>query len=259
MLVEGKGNNGGGGGGIVPITLWSNPSPASEFTSATGDNAAQLSDNINNYSYLKFIFRISTTNSSEHSFIISVNDFKLSTATSGLGNFSIAFRNAGISYSTIYRNVYYNSNTSVNLGQCWLYRANQTNTSQPSLAIPVLIQGINNLSTIIIPEITRYDTILDAVSSASSTFNINNQENKKFLVLLFYHSGSSTAYNRLDGATCSGGTITKLCNLKNANATAYGTFYNIEITSSTCTITAPYNCFAKAFDGITEAGIELGG
>lgn len=101
-------------------------------------------------------------------------------------------------------------------------------------------------------DLIGYTEPLYSISSVNSSYNFPEMKGRRIIVLLFYHTGSATAYDRLDGATCSGGTITKLCNLRNTSATAYGTFYNLEITSDICTVTAPYNCFMHSF----EASIE---
>ena len=98
------------------------------------------------------------------------------------------------------------------------------------------------------PEYSSYTNPQSSTSTVSSSYTISNKNGKKLLVFLFYTVGSATAYNRLDGATATGGTISKLCNLRNQNATGYGTFYNLEVTSDTCTITAPYTCFYQVFE-----------
>lgn len=98
-----------------------------------------------------------------------------------------------------------------------------------------------------VPSVIAFTNAASSVSTASSTLSLSNLNGKKLLVLAFYTAGSATAYNRLDGATASGGTIHKLCNLRSTNATAYGTFYNLSVTSDSCTLTAPYNCFWQVF------------
>lgn len=101
--------------------------------------------------------------------------------------------------------------------------------------------------------VSEYTNPMSQVSNASRTFDFSSFAiGKKLLVLLFYHTGSAQAYNRLDGATATGGTITKLCNLRNTSGTAYGTFYNLEITSTSCVVTAPnnYSCFAQVFEAV---------
>lgn len=90
------------------------------------------------------------------------------------------------------------------------------------------------------------------VSSAASSFNIDMtgyEAGKVFLVLLFYAAGSATSYTRLDGASCSNGTIRKVGNLRNSNATVYGTFYEVKADNSgdDIIINAPYSCFCQSY------------
>jgi hypothetical protein len=87
-----------------------------------------------------------------------------------------------------------------------------------------------------------------SISTQSTTFSLSNMSGRLLLVLLFYQAGSATAYNRLDGATATGGNLSKLCNLRNANGNAYGTFYTLGVTSDSCTITAPSTCFFQVFE-----------
>ena len=98
-----------------------------------------------------------------------------------------------------------------------------------------------------IPSVSSYTNPLSSISTAATMFTIRNMTGKKLLVLLFYQAGSATAYNRLDGATCGYGTLTKLCNLRETNGNAYGTFYNLSPTADNCVVTAPYACFMQVF------------
>lgn len=95
--------------------------------------------------------------------------------------------------------------------------------------------------------ISDFTNPFNSTSTATQTYTISNKSGEKYLVLLFYFQGSAMAYNRLDGATCSGGTLTKINNMRSVNATGYGTYYNLNVTSNTCTITAPYTCFYQVF------------
>lgn len=96
--------------------------------------------------------------------------------------------------------------------------------------------------------VARYLDASSSVSTTTSTYSFNDMVGQKLLILLFYHAGSAKAYDTLDGATCTGGTLTKLCNLKDANATAYGTFYNLTVDSSSCTVTSPAACLMRSFE-----------
>lgn len=96
----------------------------------------------------------------------------------------------------------------------------------------------------------EYSNTLADVSAASTAHTISNKNGSLLLCLLFYQAGSATAYNRLDGATCSGGIISKITNLRQANGNAFGTFYLVKPTSDSCVITAPYSCFAQVFEAM---------
>lgn len=85
---------------------------------------------------------------------------------------------------------------------------------------------------------TEYDVIssYDVTGEYTKSHTISNKMGAKVIVLLYDWGSSDQAYNTFDGATCSGGTITKLCNFASANAKAIGTFYQADITSNTFTI-----------------------
>ena len=88
---------------------------------------------------------------------------------------------------------------------------------------------------------TDYDVIssFDSTLEYANSHTILNKKGSKVLVLLLDWSSSGITYNVMDNATCSGGTITKLCNINSANAAAGGTFFQVDITSDTCVITSP--------------------
>ena len=102
------------------------------------------------------------------------------------------------------------------------------------------------------PMISGYTNPMSSITASGTTFSFNNMLGSILLVFLFYQSGSSTAYNRLDGATCVGGNWEKLCNLRNTNGQAYGTFYVLGVSSDTCTVTAPYSCYMQVFEAKWE-------
>lgn len=61
-------------------------------------------------------------------------------------------------------------------------------------------------------------------------------------------SGSKYSYNRYDGATCTGGTISKLGNLYNSgSAYAANTYYQIKVTSTSITVSTPNSPYVKAY------------
>ena len=60
-----------GGGGFTETTLWSNSNPSANFSA----DDYSLSDDFRNYTYLKFVSNLSTSNTTKTYCIISVEDF----------------------------------------------------------------------------------------------------------------------------------------------------------------------------------------
>lgn len=86
----------------------------------------------------------------------------------------------------------------------------------------------------------EYRNIQTGSTSARSHTIDNVSVGDKLLVLLFSGSSSTRAYNTYDGATCTGGTITKINNLfPSGSGNSFGTFYQIDCTSTSVTITHP--------------------
>lgn len=129
---------GGGGGSVQKTTLWTNPSPTSNYDSGS----ASLSADMDNYDYLEFVFRISTSNSDEHSMLIPVSDFKTTETGTGAGKYKYAFSESNAGSTVIFRSFYYANDTSVTYGQCQQFRPNSSTVNQPTLAIPVYIKGV---------------------------------------------------------------------------------------------------------------------
>lgn len=71
---------------------------------------------------------------------------------------------------------------------------------------------------------------------------------KHYLVLVYATLTTNMVYNRFDGCTASGGTLTKISNMTSASAHGVGTFYDLEASSSSVTLTAPYNAYCKVFN-----------
>jgi len=78
-------------------------------------------------------------------------------------------------------------------------------------------------------------------SDYANSFTFSNYSGKSLLVLIRAAGSTSTAYNRFDNCTASGGTLTKLANEFGANSFGYGTFFQFDITSNSATITLPNN------------------
>lgn len=65
------------GGALKDSTLWTNANPASAFAY----QEVTLSDSIDNYDFIAFYYRGSTSNSTESFIIVSVDEFKKSSAS----------------------------------------------------------------------------------------------------------------------------------------------------------------------------------
>ena len=70
------------------------------------------------------------------------------------------------------------------------------------------------------------------------------------IFLCTFTNGGAINYNALDGYQCtSGGTLTKLGNITTTNYMVAGTFFQLDVTSDTCTIadTGAYNACLNAY------------
>ena len=118
---------GGGGGSGAETTLWTNANPTSTYSSGT----ATLSQSMANFTYLKIVYRQSTTDSDEMSTLVPVDDLANSDA-----RISISW---SVSNNIWSRNIAKVSNTSVTIGTCYKQAgANQGN----SYVIPLNVVGI---------------------------------------------------------------------------------------------------------------------
>lgn len=86
--------------------------------------------------------------------------------------------------------------------------------------------------------------------TASSSHTITGlTAGKHYLVLVYFISAANMLYNRYDGCTASGGTLTKVSNLTASALHAVGTFYDLVPSGSSATITtAQYNAYMKVFE-----------
>lgn len=122
-----------GGGALRETVLWNNSNP----TSAMGDSVSlSLSDDLNNYKYIKVTFRTSRTNSTESSVIMSIDDFK-ATAGSAEGSFRLTI----CAYTTalFVRIIRYNSDTSVVVSRAISFTSSTENNNA---TIPTKISGL---------------------------------------------------------------------------------------------------------------------
>jgi hypothetical protein len=128
---------GGGGGKYTETSLWTNPSPTSEFS---GGNVT-LSDSLSNYKYIKIKTRVSTTIATTWSTIYLVDDFKTfaqNSTPSGCGH--IASMNTSNTRRS--RGVVYVNDTTVNYKVVY---EDGTPTQNNTNTIPVEILGLNEL------------------------------------------------------------------------------------------------------------------
>lgn len=92
------------------------------------------------------------------------------------------------------------------------------------------------------PSVEDYEDILSP--SEYTTYTLTNLDvGKKYLLLVWNWSSSANYSNtRFDGATASGGTLTKVTNLREASSTARtaGTFFLLEPSATNVTLTCSY-------------------
>ena len=125
-----------GGGGLTPTTLWSNNSPTSNFPASGNTITVTLSDDIDNYEYIKIKARRGTSDATEYAVIYSVEDFKKLNNATGASAGALAYN---YNSSNSVRIFYYTSNTSVTFE---LNKAvNATGTARTG-AIPLEIIGL---------------------------------------------------------------------------------------------------------------------
>ena len=98
------------------------------------------------------------------------------------------------------------------------------------------------------PQFAVTNPSTSGTSARVSTYTISNKNGKKLLVLLFDARNTAQTSTKMDSATCSGGTLTKLCNLSSSNIQVAGTVYNLTVSSNTCTITLPNDGYVQVFE-----------
>ena len=136
---------GGGGATYTETVLWTNPSSSSDFAAQT----VTLSDDINNYDYLKVSYKNLTTSAGvndPYSVLISVSDFK--TSLSGNSTRHNAFTFGGIyapSNTNWTRFMFYDTDTTARFGACTQIGGTQSSNTN---AIPLQIVGIKMNGTI---------------------------------------------------------------------------------------------------------------
>lgn len=129
---------GSGGENFVETVLWTNSSPTSSFAGLT----VTLSDNIENYSYIKVVsaFNIYTLGKTS-SVMMSIDDLKKTGSDFLLTSTVMTPSN---SYMYV-RPVAYKTSTTVEIGACYMYiysSSGQTTSYEPAATIPLKIIGV---------------------------------------------------------------------------------------------------------------------
>ena len=125
-------------------SLWTNSAPTSAFAAQD----VTLSDDIDNYKYIKFKYRNHTANDTENRIILSVEDLKKSVASYG-NNRVRAVMDSVVSADAYGRIIIYVDNTTINFTTA--YHATSSATSNTP-SIPLEIVGLNELDTEVIPQ-----------------------------------------------------------------------------------------------------------
>lgn len=134
---------GGGGGKYTETSLWTNPSPTSDF--AGGQNVT-LSDSISNYKYIKINFAYAAsynTGKCNTSIVISTDDFKDMTYNTNDRRNGVSLSCQNTSNTAYSRMAIYISDTTVRFGTCYQV---PTNTTANANCIPLEILGLNELA-----------------------------------------------------------------------------------------------------------------
>ena len=98
--------------------------------------------------------------------------------------------------------------------------------------------------------LTGYSLSDKDVATASTSKTISNKNGKILLLFVFmYAQSADIPYNRFDSISVSGGTATKITTLMDSNARVAGTFFKLQVSSNTCTITTSNNMRIIAFEG----------
>ena len=129
-----------GSGDMSETVLWTNPTPSSTF----GDSTITLSDDINNYKYLKIVWKKSTSNAEYITTIVSVDEFKTST-NAGAGSARYAFSFCSIYYkgtgstNSGIRIFYYVTDTTIKMSQALGFNGSNVDNS---VDIPYQVIGL---------------------------------------------------------------------------------------------------------------------
>lgn len=202
---------GSGGGDYVETVLWENPSPTATPYNAT---TVTLSQSIQNFEYLKFVYKGDNNSTNMMNIIVSVEDFLncLNTPGSSTASYSLrlahSFTSSGSSILAV-RGVVYSSDTEVQFTAT--YRVNSSG-SYNSFCIPLKILGLKKPTST--GETVLYTNSDPTASYAGQTITLSQSiENFKYIKF------------KLRGQTSSGGEINYIIpvadwrNCKNNNST----------------------------------------
>lgn len=126
------------GGGLAKVTekvLWTNPSPSSNFAAQN----VTLSDSLDNYKYIKLVYRYATNYDLSMEDILSVDEFKkyqVNSTASGAGTMGMISASNG----AYVRPYYYVNSTTVQFVSAYQVG---TTTSNTGWLIPLQIIGVN--------------------------------------------------------------------------------------------------------------------
>lgn len=123
-----------GGGSLQETTLWTNPSPSSNFEAQT----ITLSDDIDNYDFIKIKYRIKTSGSVYSSIILTTADLKNNIDSN---DNPLLFAGGRESSSVMWaRKIVYVSDTQLSFTTA--YRVNASGTDAISLMVPIEVKGL---------------------------------------------------------------------------------------------------------------------
>lgn len=124
-----------GGGTLTETVLWTNSDTTTQFVS--GD--VTLSESMQNYKYLKFVFKSATTANALKSVIYPVEEFTYTNVSNSWCRASSPMR-SNSSGTNYVRGLIYKSDTSINISNATAFNATGNSNT---LAIPYQIIGLN--------------------------------------------------------------------------------------------------------------------
>ena len=172
-----------GGGKMEETTLWTNPDPSINFTA----QAVTLSDDINNYDFLKVTYAFYKTNLNKTAEVIySIDEVKKLAAAAGNFKGATAFYNSGSTGTVYSRSFSYTSNT-----ELYFYNMQQINGtgSDNGNGIPLKISGMKLVKGPANVKIGSFDVTAD---NQEVTVNVGFKP-KQIAIVFQGNSGSSTA------------------------------------------------------------------